>query len=203
VPFRRIRRTLMSGLPLALSFALAAVAPSTAADKTRPVDLRTFDWNRAVMPGSVCGVDHSIALHTGSATVRSDRWPTITRVSVDRGTVVFGDLSAHDAAAALQVVCANLGGTAAGQLAFAVVVYTAQARAPLPIGVLTPEVRSVGHVPILLPTRIGDDEVTVAEYSYGPNDPDCCPTGRATTIWRLERGAFRAVSTHVVKHPTA
>jgi hypothetical protein len=196
---RPIRRALSIGCPLGLAFVLTA-----AAHAGNRVGLRTFDWNRAVLPGSVCGADHPIELHTGSATIRSDRWPTIAQVSVDRGRVVYGDVNGNGRdAAALQVVCANLGGTAGGQLSFAVVVYSPDGRAPVAIGVLTPVIRSVGHVPILLPTSIEHDEVTVTEYSYGPNDPDCCPTGRAITVWKLEHGTFRPASTHVIKRPTA
>jgi hypothetical protein len=134
--------------------------------------------------------------------VRSSRWPTLTQVSVDRGRVVYGDLSGDGRdAAALQIVCANLVGTAAGQLAFAVVVYLPRSRPPAAIGVLTPVLDSTGHVPILLPTSIGHHEVIVTEYSYGPHDPDCCPTGRATTIWKLAHGAFRPASTRVIERP--
>jgi hypothetical protein len=169
----------------------------------RPIDLHRVDWNRAVLPGSVCGVDHAIALHTGSATVRSSRWPNVPRVSVDRGRVVYGDLSGGGGDdAALQVVCANLGGTAAGQLAFAVVVFAPALRAPKVVGVLTPVLPSTGrHVPIIVPLSIAHGAVTVGEYVYGPNDADCCPSGRARTVWRLEAGVLRPVSTVVLKTP--
>ena len=168
-----------------------------------PIDLHRVDWNRAVLPGSVCGVDRPIALHTGSATVRSPRWPSVPRVSVDRGRVVYGDLSgAGRDDAALQVVCANLGGTAAGQLGFAIVVYAPGPRAPRVVGVLTPVLPSTGHhVPILVPLAIARGTVTVSEYVYGPNDADCCPSGRARTVWRLEAGALRPGSTVVLKTP--
>ena len=167
-----------------------------------PIDLHRVDWNRAVLPGSVCGVDHAIALHTGSATVRSSRWPGVPRVSVDRGRVVYGDLSGGVDDAALQVVCANLGGTAAGQLAFAIVVYAPGPRAPKVVGVLTPVLPSTGHhVPIIVPVSIAHGAVTVGEDVYGPNDADCCPSGRARTVWRLKAGALRPVSTVVLKTP--
>jgi len=168
-----------------------------------PIDLHAIDWNKAVVPGSVCGADHPIELHTGYATVRSHRWPAVPRVSVDRGRVVYGDLNGDGRDdAALQIVCANLGGTAAGQLAFAVVVYSPGLRAPTVIGVLTAVLRSTGrHVPILVPDSIGHGKVTVTEYSYGPHDADCCPTGQATTVWQFENGTFRPASTHVQRRP--
>jgi hypothetical protein len=175
----------------------------TAARGAGPIDLHRVDWNRAVLPGSVCGADHPITLHTGSATVRSRRWPGVPRVSVDRGRVVYGDLNGGGRDdAALQIVCANLGGTAAGQLAFAVVVYAPALPAPKVVGVLTPVIRTPGrHVPILVPLSIADGTVTVGEDVYGPHDGDCCPSGRARTVWRLRAGVLRPVSTVVLKTP--
>ena len=183
-------------LPAAVA-CLAACVAVTGARAAGPIDLHRFDWNRAVVPGSVCGAGRPVALRTGSATIRSRRWPGVPRVSVDRGRVVYGDLSGDGRDdAALQIVCADLGGTAAGQLAFAVVVYAPSTRAPAAIGVLTPVLRTSGrHVPILVPTSIGHDTVTVTEAVYGPHDADCCPTGRARTVWKLERGRLRPAST--------
>ena len=168
-----------------------------------PIDLHTIDWNQAVVPGSVCGADHPIKLDTGYATVRSHRWPAVPRVYVDRGRVVYGDLNGDRRdEAALQIVCANLGGTAAGQLAFAVVVYSPGIRASAAVGVLTPVLRSSGrHVPILVPDSVTHDKVMVTEYTYGPHDADCCPTGKATTVWQFKAGTFRPASTHVQRRP--
>jgi hypothetical protein len=56
-------------------------------------------------------------------------------------------------------------------------------------------------VPILVPDSITHDEVTVTEYTYGPHDADCCPTGQATTVWQFEEGTFRPASTHVQRPP--
>jgi hypothetical protein len=116
---------------------------------------------------------------------------------------VYGDLRVGEGeAAALQIVCFNRGGTAAGQLAFAVVVYSAGQRAPTVLGVLTPRLRSgAEHVPILTPAAITHDEVVLTEFFYGPHDADCCPTGKATTVWRLEGGAFHPASTVVQREP--
>ena len=195
----------LGAAPLVGALAAAACVAVAAAHAAGRPDLHTVDWNRATLPGSVCGADRPIVLHTGSATVRSHRWPAFARVSVDRGRVVYGDLNGDGRdEAALQVVCANLGGTAAGQLGFAVVVYTPGARAPRVVGVLTPTIRTPGrHVPILVPTSITRDEVTVTEYVYGPRDGDCCPSGRARAVWRLKDGALRPASTRLQKQPSA
>ena len=116
---------------------------------------------------------------------------------------MYGDLLGGGGdAAALQIVCVNLGGKAAGQLAFAVVVYTTGQQAPTVLGVLTPRLPSSGkHVPILTPAAITHDKVLLTELYYGPHDADCCPTGKAITAWRFKAGAFRPASTLVERRP--
>ena len=167
------------------------------------VDVHRFDWNRALLPGSVCGVGHPLRLHSGYATAYSRRWPALSPIEAARGSVVYGDLLGGGAdVAALQVVCVNLGGRAASQLAFAVVVYSAGQRAPTVLGVLTPRLRSSGkHVPILAPAAITRDRVLLTELYYGADDADCCPTGKATTLWRFTAGTFHPASTVVQQEP--
>jgi len=188
---------------LSVGFALLACASVAGVDGADGIDLHRFDWNRAQLPGSVCGADHSIELHSGYATFDSPRWPALSPIEAARGSVVYGDLNGGgEDAAALQIVCVNLGGTAAGQLAFAVVVYSAGLRAPTELGVLTPRLRSGrNHVPILMPARITRDRVVVSELYYGPHDADCCPTGRATTVWLFKAGTFRPAPTVVQRKP--
>jgi hypothetical protein len=174
-----------------------------AAEASGRVDLRRFDWNNAVLPGSVCGIGHLIRLHSGYETAYSRRWPALSPIEAARGRVVFGDLSGvAGGAATLQIVCFNRGGTAARQLAFAVVVYSAGQHAPRALGVLTPRFPSRGrHVPILTPTAITHDRILLTELFYGSHDADCCPTGKAETAWRLRSETFRAVSTVVKRRP--
>ena len=142
-------------------------------------------------------------LHSGYATAYSSRWPALSPIEAARGRIVYGDLlGSGREAAALQVVCFTPNGTAAGQLAFAVVVYSAGRRAPIVLGVLTPRLRSSGtHVPILTPSAIAHDEVRMTELFYGSHDADCCPTGVAETVWRFKAGAFGPVSTVVKRKP--
>jgi hypothetical protein len=167
------------------------------------VDLHRFDWNSALLPGSVCGFAHPIKLHSGYATGYSLRWPALSPIETARGRIVYGDLLGGGGdAAALQVVCVNRGGTAAGQLGFAVVVFAAGQRAPKVLGVLTARLRSSGtHVPILTPAALTHGEVVLTELYYGRQDADCCPTGRATTVWRFTAGTFHPTSTVVERPP--
>jgi hypothetical protein len=173
------------------------------AEAARGVDLHRFDWNTAPLPGSICGVGHPIKLQSGYATAYSRRWPALSPIEEARGSVVYGDLlGAGGDAAALQVVCVGLGGRAAGQLAFAVVVYAAGQQVPRVVGVLTPRLRSSRkHVPILVPAAITNGKVVLTELYYGPHDADCCPTGKATTVWRFKAGTFRPASTVVQREP--
>ena len=189
MPCRRVR-SLLVGLGVAV-MACAPVA-GAGADGSGGIDLHGFDWNQAKLPGWVCGADQPIKLHSGYADFHSRRWPALSPIEAARGRVVYGDLNGGGSdAAALQIVCVNRGGTAAGQLAFTVVVFTAGLRAPTEVGVLTPQLRSGrNHVPILTPAKITHDRVVVTELYYGPRDPDCCPTGRATTVWRFQSGSL-------------
>jgi hypothetical protein len=198
VSFRRVDGLLVGGWLAALSCVWVVGAGAVGG-----IGLDRFDWNRALLPGSVCGVDHPIRLHSGYATAYSRRWPAVSPIEAARGRVVYGDLLGGPGdAAALQIVCVNRGGTAAGQLAFAVVVYAAGQRGPKVLGVLTPRLRSSRtHVPILTPAAITHDKVVLTEFYYGPHDADCCPTGRATTAWRFRAGAFRPASTVVQREP--
>ncbi len=191
------------GLLLGVGFAVLACVLVTGVDGADGIDVHRFDWNRALLPGSVCGADHWIRLHSGYATFDSRRWPALSPIEAARGRVVYGDLNGGgDDAAALQIVCVNLGGTVAGQLAFAVVVYAAGLRAPSELGILIPRLHSGrNHATILTPARIIRDRVVVTELYYGPHDADCCPTGRATTVWSFKAGTFRSTSTVVQRHP--
>lgn len=170
-----------------------------------PVNLRHADWADVSVPGSVCGASHAIKLHNSFAIVQSNRWPSFPRVAVGGGGghIVYGDLVPGQTAAAMQVDCSNLGGTAAGQLAFAVVVYVAGEMAPRAIGVLTPRQLSHAgiHVPLIAPVSISSRKVVVAQFSYGPRDGDCCPSGRAKTVWAYSNGSFHAVSTDIERQP--
>jgi hypothetical protein len=198
VSCRRFRGLLAGGW-----LAVLACVCVVGAEAAGGIDLHRFDWNRALLPGSICGVGHPIRLHSGYATANSHRWPALSPIEAARGSVVYGDLLGGGAeAAALQIVCINLGGTAAGQLAFAVVVYAGGQRGPTVLGVLTPRLRSSGkHVPILTPAAITRDKVLLTELYYGRHDADCCPTGQAATVWRFKAGTFQPVSTVVQRAP--
>jgi hypothetical protein len=106
--------------------------------------------------------------------------------------------------AVLPVECNNGGGTADGQIAFALVVFTERSSTPSVLGVLSPrEPASDGadHVPVIGDATIDPGKIIVDEGWYGRNDGTCCPTGKAITTWTLEGGSL-VPSTVVSKEPS-
>jgi hypothetical protein len=102
-------------------------------------------------------------------------------------------------------VCSNNGGTADGQIRFADVVFSGSATSVRPVGLITPRQphsSNGSHVPLLGKVKWVDGRIVVAEYWYGPNDPTCCASGRATTTWAYRTGKLTAVRTVVTKRPT-
>jgi hypothetical protein len=97
----------------------------------------------------------------------------------------YGDLSRGQQVAALQVWCDNQGGTAAGQLAEGLIVFSGAAGKLNTLGTLTPQYRprSAPHIPYIVVTSIGGERIVTTEYWYASSDADCCPTGRASTSW--------------------
>jgi hypothetical protein len=172
------------------------------------IDLRRANWREVVVPGRVCGTGKPVQLREkdAAALAHSTRWPQYRRIIVAGSSRpdAYGDLNGdgHDEAA-LQVDCANLGGTAGGQLAFAVVVYRPGRHVPVPIAVLTPQIRGDRHfhVPLIYAKAIAQGRVVTMEAFYGPRDGDCCASGLARTVWHLRGDRPVPASTVVLRRP--
>jgi hypothetical protein len=185
---------------LALVSALAAHAASSG-----PLNLHTVRWADVTVPGKVCGAAGPIRLRDNRAVVSSKRWPPTPHVSVDAGwePVVYGNLGDGVDAAGLAVDCSNGGGTADSVLAYAQVMFTAAGGSLKAIGVVTPQLPSrPGLNPPGLEVKIKLGEVIATEYSYGPKDATCCPSGRATTIWSYADGKLTPGKATVTKAVT-
>lgn len=182
---------------LALSLLAAAVALGAAPN------IHATDWNAVTLPGAVCGAGRPIHLVKGQADVASSRWAGVHRVVVSREpTVAYGDLSGSGQdEAALGVICSNAGGTAAGQLAFAQVVFGLTGSSLRVIGIVTPRHPDPGRHPALLTAKVVLGAVIVTELFYGPHDGDCCPSGRAKTYWLFIHGGLTPQTTVVTKQP--
>jgi hypothetical protein len=193
------RRVTPLRLAIVAALALLAVAVANAAAP----GIRSTDWNTVTLPGAVCGASAPIHLVDGQAVVDSSRWRGIRRVLVSREqTVAYGDLSGSgDAGAALGVICSNDGGTAAGQLAFAQVVFGLTGSTLRVIGIVTPRHPNPGRHPSLLTAKVAPGGVIATELFYGRNDGDCCPSGRATTRWLYSKGGLTPQPTVVTREP--
>jgi len=120
----------------------------------------------------------------------------------ESASVVYGDLfGTGQDVAALNVWCANTGGTADGQVQNSWVIFTDMARTLETLTTLTPQQHSTAgsHVPFFDSDpggiQIQPGHITVREAWYGQSDGTCCPTGQATTVWTFTRGAFTPVTT--------
>ena len=161
----------------------------------------------------VCQARSPIRLHNHTAQISHTAFgnvnscgsdPDLVRVAAAYD-VTYGKLGGVGPAASVDAVCSNNGGTADGQIRFAGVVFSGSATNVRPVGLLTPQqpLRSkASHVPLLGKVKWARGRIVVAVYWYGPNDPTCCASGRATTTWAFRTGKLTAVRTVVTKRPT-
>ena len=191
--------------------ALVGTAAVASAQITLP--LQAVGWQNETLPGAVCRVSSPIRLHNHIAQISHTGFgdvdsfgsdPDLVRVAAAYD-VTYGRLGGVGPAAAVDVVCSNNGGTADGQIRFADVVFSGSATSVRPVGLITPRQphsSNVSHVPLLGKAKWVDGRIVVAEYWYGPNDPTCCASGRATTTWAYRAGKLQPVRTVVTKRPT-
>ncbi len=153
------------------------------------LNLHHVNWGNVAIPGQLCRVRGLIRLHKGQARVGHSGYGPLT---VSASGPAYGDLGGGQQVAALQVWCANQGGTAAGQLAEGIVVFSGAGGKLHVLGTLTPRYRprSAPHVPFITVAHIGAERIVTTEYWYAAADADCCPSGRATTTWYWNGRSF-------------
>jgi hypothetical protein len=202
------------GGPLAIAAAFAAaVAVAGVAFAQISLPLQAVGWQNETLPGTVCKSSGPIRLHNHVARIAHTGFGNVNSSGSDPDLVgvaaaydvTFGRLGGVGRAAAVDVVCSNNGGTADGQIRFADVIFTGSATSVRPVGLITPRQplsSNLSHVPLLGKVRWVDGEIVVTEYWYGPNDPTCCASGRATTTWAYRAGKLTTVRTVVTKRPT-
>lgn len=182
------------------------------AQPIRSPNLHAVDWRKVALPGAVCGSSRPIrARNYGDgpeAFIHADVdllwWNPVWVYSWGRPR--FGDLDGDGRdEAALQVVCANGGGTADGQLAFSDVIFKALGKTLRVVGIVTPRQPPLDldktHVPLSLVSAIGRGRVVVSEAWYGRYDGTCCASGRARTIWTYRGGRLRPSRTTILRKP--
>lgn len=175
-------------------------------------------------PGAACQSDQPIHLHNegpvgdrpyGTALIPDEQHgypdppgaasgPRYDRL-IYSGAVTYGDFTGdgHDDAL-VSLNCNNNGGTAAGALLYSLVAYTGGTGTLEYVGLITPRQQPPDERPGLPnATGVRPGTIDVEEDWYGPNDPDCCPSGRAMTTWVYADGQIHPGSMKVTAEPTS
>jgi hypothetical protein len=177
-----------AGLAVVISAALAIVtagaafAAPTASPPRHTLNLHRVNWGNVAIPGRLCRVKGLIRLDKGQAKIGDSGYGPLDVVTFGP---TYGNLGGGQEVAALQVWCDNQGGTAAGQIAEGLMVFSGAGGRLHVLGTLTPQYRPrpAGHIPYIVVKSIGAERIVSTEYWYAATDEDCCPTGRATTTW--------------------
>lgn len=158
----------------------------------------SVNWGDVTIPGQLCKVNGPIKLHNGRAFVRHSGFGMaldVLMLQVTRGSLGHGLQ-----VAALQVWCDNTGGTADGELAEGIFVFDSPGGHPHLLGTLTPQLKGnpMLHIPFIVVNHIETSgHVAVTELFYTPANATCCPSGRATTLWKWTGRTFIPGSTHI------
>jgi len=185
---------------LAAVTALAATALTTTGDAAQAAPARTssVNWSDVTIPGQLCKVSGPIKLHNGKAFVRHSGFGMALDVLMTG--VTRGSLGHGLQVAALQVWCDNTGGTADGQLAEGILVFDSPGGHPHLLGTLTPQLKGnpMLHIPFIVVNHVeSSGHVAITEFFYDSANPTCCPSGRATTLWKWTGRSFIPGRTHI------
>ena len=199
---------------VASAAALAAVVGVVGVASAQPtLPLQAVGWQNETLPGAACKASSPIRLHNHVAQISQTGFGDVNSFGSNRDLVqvaaaydvTYGQLGGVGPAVAIDVVCSNNGGTADGQIRFADVVFSGSATSVRPVGLITPQQphsSNLSHVPLLGKVKWVHGRIVVAEYWYGPSDPTCCASGRATTTWAYRAGKLIAVRTVITRRPT-
>jgi hypothetical protein len=180
---------LITAVMMAVVTAGTAFALPTKCPPRHALNLHHVTWGDVAIPGQLCRVKGVIRLHKGQARIsRSGYGP----LEVSAFGPAYGDLGGGQQVAALQVWCSNQGGTAAGQLAEGIIVFSGAGGRLHALGTLTPQYRprSAAHIPFIAVKSIGAEHIVTTEFWYASTDADCCPSGRAITSWHWNGRSF-------------
>jgi hypothetical protein len=181
-------------------------------------------WHTTELPGAVCGATHPIRLHWergfGGTAIHSAYWPWWAAVGVyASGPIRISDINGDgEDEAYFSVTCDNTGGTGESILSTADVVFSAEENVN---GTLVRPLRLLGIITPQQPYSFGTNApydarldvvtrsfnpqrsvIVAPEHWYGSEDPSsCCPSGRATTIWKYARGRLSPIKTVVALPP--
>jgi hypothetical protein len=171
--------------------ALTATGGAAQAASAQTRSAHSVNWGDVTIPGQLCKVNGPIKLHNGRTFVRHSGFGMaldVLMLNVTRGGLGHGLQ-----VAALQVWCDNTGGTADGELAEGIFVFDSPGGHPHLLGTLTPQLKGnpTLHIPFIVVNHIeSTGHVAVTEFFYTPANATCCPSGRATTLWRWTGRTF-------------
>ena len=152
-----------------------------AEDAIRDVDFATFTYAPDSCGDSSQGRGYEVVdgVGTGDAAV-----------SVDVGSIAYGDVTGDGVEDAVVLFTCDSGGSAG---AVVPLVYTVDdAGEPERIGKLTSVDRAEVEV---TGAAIISGQIHTEEVVFGPEDPRCCPSGSGSTIWDWVDGSFVVAST--------
>jgi hypothetical protein len=183
---------------MVVSAVLAAIAATSGfalpyrAGPARAPEMQRVNWGDVTIPGKLCKVNGSIRLHNGvSATVSHSGFGY--PVQAYEGMVTHGNLGRGLQVTALQVFCAIAHGTGGSQLSEGIFVFDSPSGTAHLLGTLTPTYFPKGpvHIPYIAVSHISTaGHIATIEYWYTSANPDCCPSGRAYTVWRWTGHGF-------------
>jgi hypothetical protein len=176
---------------LAAAAALTATGGYAHAASAQTLSAHSVNWGDVTIPGHLCKVNGQIKLHNGGAFVRHSGFGMALDVLTQ--TVTHGYLAHGLPVTALQVWCDNTGGTADGQLAEGIMVFDSPGGHPHLLGTLTPQHKTSAmlHIPFIAVNRIEiTGHIAVTEFFYHLANATCCPSGRATTLWKWTGRTF-------------
>jgi hypothetical protein len=181
-------RLIVSSVAAAAALTVAGGYPQASA---QTVSAHSVNWGNVTIPGQLCKVNGQIHLHNGHATVRHSGFGMALDVLTT--TVTHGYLAHGLPVTALQIWCDNTGGTADGQLAEGIMVFDSPGGKAHLLGTLTPQHKTSAmvHIPFIAVNRIETTgHVAVTEFFYNAANATCCPSGRATTLWKWTGRTF-------------
>jgi hypothetical protein len=192
--------SLIIALATALTSAVLTVGTGTAFAQPagHSLNLHHVKWGNVAVPGWLCRVNGPIRLHHGDARLKHSGFGPL---DVSEQGPAYGNLGNGQQVAALQVWCSNQGGTAAGELAEGLVVYSGAGGRLHVLGTLTPRLRTSHkvHIPFVTVKSIGAERIVTTEFFYHGADADCCPGGRALTTWHWNGHSFKPGRTTVIR----
>jgi hypothetical protein len=187
-------------LIIALTSAVLTIGTGTAFAQPagHSLNLHHVKWGNVAVPGKLCRVNGPIRLHHGDARLRHSGFGPL---DVSEQGPTYGNLGNGQPVAALQVWCSNQGGTAAGELAEGLVVFSGAGGRLHVLGTLTPRYfpHTRVHIPFVTVKSIGAERIVTTEFFYNGADADCCPGGRALTTWHWNGRSFKPGRTTIVR----